>query len=135
MRSIPEKIAIHNHASVGSPDFAGVPDERETPMTSLNDRERAFENKYAHDEGLKFKIVARRNKLLGQWAGALLGKADIEAYAKDVVVADFEEAGDEDVVRKVLADFAAGGISHTAEDIRTKMIELLAVATDQVDKG
>lgn len=104
-------------------------------MTSFNDREKAFENKYAHDQDLKFKIVARRNKLLGQWAGALLGRSDIDAYAKEVVVADFEEAGEEDVVRKVQADFAAGGVSHTAEDIRAKMIELLAVAADQVDKG
>jgi hypothetical protein len=104
-------------------------------MTSLNDREKAFENKYAHDQEKKFKIIARRNKLLGQWAGALLGKADIDAYAKEVVVADFEEAGEEDVVRKVASDFAAGGISHSADDIRVKMIELLAVAADQVDKG
>jgi hypothetical protein len=104
-------------------------------MTSLNDREKAFENKYAFDQELKFKIIARRNKLLGQWAGALLGKADIDAYAKEVVVADFEEAGEEDVVRKVEADFVAGGISHSADDIRVKMIELLAVASDQIDKG
>ena len=104
-------------------------------MTSLSDREKAFENKYAHDQEMKFKIIARRNKLLGQWAGALLGKADIDAYAKEVVVADFEEAGEEDVVRKVEADFAAGGISHSADDIRVKMIELLAVASDQIDKS
>jgi hypothetical protein len=104
-------------------------------MTSLSDREKAFENKYAHDENMKFRIVARRNKLLGQWAGALLGKSDIDAYAKEVVASDFEEAGDEDVVRKVTGDFAAGGISQTAEDVRAKMIELLPVAADQVDKG
>lgn len=104
-------------------------------MTSLSDREKAFENKYAHDEEMKFKIVARRNKLLGQWAGALLGKADIDAYAKEVVASDFEEAGEEDVVRKVTGDFAAGGISQTADDVRTKMIELLPVAAEQIDKG
>jgi hypothetical protein len=104
-------------------------------MTSLSDREKAFENKYAHDQEMKFKIIARRNKLLGQWAGALLGKTDIDAYAKEVVAADFEEAGEEDVVRKVAGDFAAGGISHSPEDVRVKMIELLAVATDQLDKG
>lgn len=104
-------------------------------MTSLSDREKAFENKYAHDQETKFRIVARRNKLLGQWAGALLGKADIDAYAKEVVASDFEEAGDEDVVRKVMADFATGGISHTADDVRVKMVELLAVATEQVEKG
>jgi hypothetical protein len=104
-------------------------------MTSLSEREKAFENKYAHDQEMKFKIIARRNKLLGQWAGALLGKADIDAYAKEVVAADFEEAGEEDVVRKVAGDFAAGGISHSADDVRVKMIELLAVAAGQLDKG
>jgi hypothetical protein len=104
-------------------------------MTSLNDRERAFENKYAHDQEMKFRIIARRNKLLGQWAGGLLGKADIDAYAKEVVASDFEEAGEEDVVRKVAGDFAAGGISKSPEDVRDKMIELLAVATSQLDKG
>ncbi|MDB5522878.1 MAG: hypothetical protein JWM58_641 [Rhizobium sp.] len=104
-------------------------------MSNMNDREKAFENKYAHDQEMKFKIVARRNKLLGQWAGALLGKADIDAYAKEVVVSDFEEAGEEDVVRKVAADFDAGGISQSAEDIRNKMMELLPIATDQIDKG
>lgn len=104
-------------------------------MSNMNDREKAFESKYAHDQEMKFKIVARRNKLLGMWAGALLGKADIDAYAKDVVASDFEEAGEEDVVRKVAADFSAGGVSQTAEDIRNKMMELLPIATDQIDKG
>jgi len=104
-------------------------------MTSLSDREKAFENKYAHDLEMKFKIIARRNKLLGQWAGALLGKSDIDAYAKEVVAADFEEPGEEDVVRKVAADLSAGGLSQTADDVRVKMIELLAVAADQIDQG
>jgi hypothetical protein len=104
-------------------------------MTSLNDREKAFENKYAHDQDLKFKIINRRNKLLGQWAGALLGKGDIDAYAKEVVISDLEEAGEDDVVRKVAADFAAGGVSHGADDIRAKMVELLPVAAEQIDKG
>ena len=104
-------------------------------MSSMNDREKAFENKYAHDQEMKFKIVARRNKLLGQWAGALLGKPDIDAYAKEVVTADFDEPGEEDVVRKVAADFAAGGISHSAETIRDKMMELLPVATAQIEQG
>jgi hypothetical protein len=104
-------------------------------MTSLSDREKAFENKYAHDLETKFKIIARRNKLLGQWAGALLGKSDIDAYAREVVAADFEEPGEEDVVRKVAGDLSAGGLSQTADDVRAKMIELLAVAADQVDQG
>ena len=104
-------------------------------MSSMNDREKAFENKYAHDQDMKFKIVARRNKLLGQWAGALLGKADIDAYAKEIVASAFEAAGEQAVVGKVEADFVAGGIAHSAEDIRSKMIELLPVATAQLDKG
>ena len=104
-------------------------------MSSMSDREKAFENQYAHDQETKFKVIAVRNKLLGRWAGALLGKADIDAYANEVVAADFEKPGEEDVVEKVAADFAAGNISHSAEDIRNKMIELLAVATAQVGKG
>jgi hypothetical protein len=104
-------------------------------MSAISDREKAFENKYAHDEEKKFKIIARRNKLLGLWAAELLGKADADAYAKEVVAADFEEAGDEDVVRKVQGDLTAGGVSKSAEEIRAKMAELLAVAADQIEKG
>jgi hypothetical protein len=104
-------------------------------MATFSDREKAFENKYAHDEATKFKIIARRNKLLGQWAGALLGKADIDAYAGEVIAADFEEAGDEDVVRKVAGDLAAAGLGQTADDVRVKLVEFLGVAADQVDKG
>lgn len=104
-------------------------------MSAISDREKAFENKYAHDEEKKFKIVARRNKLLGLWAAELLGKADADAYAKEVVASDFEEAGDDDVVRKVQGDLTAGGVSKSAEEIRAKMSELLAVAADQIEKG
>jgi hypothetical protein len=104
-------------------------------MSAINDREKAFENKYAHDEEKKFKIIARRNKLLGLWAAELLGKADADTYAKEVVAADFEEAGDDDVVRKVQGDLTAGGVSKSAEEIRAKMSELLAVAADQIEKG
>lgn len=104
-------------------------------MVSMKDREQAFENKYAHDQETKFRIVARRNKLLGQWAGGLLGKSDVDAYAKEVVASDFEEAGEEDVVRKVAGDLKAGGHSTTEDEIRVKMIELLAVAADQIEAG
>jgi hypothetical protein len=104
-------------------------------MSGISDREKAFENKYAHDEEKKFRIVARRNKLLGQWAGALLGKSDIDAYAKEVVASDFEEAGDEDVVRKVQGDFTAGGVSLGHDDIRAKMVELLSVAAEQIENS
>jgi hypothetical protein len=101
-------------------------------MTGINDREKAFESKFAHDAELKFKAEARRNKLLGLWAAELLGKADAAAYASEVVMADFEEAGDDDVVRKVKGDLEAAGIATSEADIRAKMSELLAVAVDQL---
>ncbi|CDZ59291.1 DUF1476 domain-containing protein [Neorhizobium galegae] len=102
-------------------------------MSGLSDREKAFENKFALDQELKFKALARRNKLAGLWAAGLLGKADADAYAKEVVVADFEEAGDEDVFRKLRSDLDAGGVSISDQDIRTKMVELLAQAIDQIE--
>lgn len=102
-------------------------------MSTFDDRENAFENKYAHDEEMKFKAEARRNKLLGLWAAELLGKtgADADAYAREVVLSDFEEAGHEDVVRKVAGDL--GDIAD-ADTIRGKMDELLKIAKDQLMK-
>ena len=81
-------------------------------MTQFDDRERAFETKFAHDEEMKFRIIARRNRLLGEWAARQMGlsEAEAESYAKDVVRADFEEAGDNDVIRKVLGDLTAAGV-------------------------
>ena len=104
-------------------------------MTTFNKREEGFEKKFAHDEELKFKAYARRNKLLGLWAAAQLGKtgADAEAYAKEVVLADFEEAGDSDVVRKVATDLKSKGVSE--EQIRAQMAELLAQAVSQIQAG
>ena len=103
-------------------------------MTSIQDREKAFEAKFALDEELRFKAEARRNKLVGLWAAGLLGKmdGDAEAYARDVIAADFEEVGHEDVVRKIKADFDAAGVARSEDDIRVQMIELLAVAIAQV---
>ena len=103
-------------------------------MASMDDRKDAFENKFAHDEELKFKATARRNKLLGLWAAEKMGKsgADAEAYAKEVVVADFEEAGDEDVFRKVRADFDAAGVDQSDHQIRRTMDELLQTAVEQI---
>ena len=100
-------------------------------MTTFDDREHAFESKYAHDEEMKFKADARCNKLLGLWAAGLLGKSGEEAenYAKTVVVADFEEAGHEDVVRKVAADL---GDKSDPDTIRTKMAELRVVAKTEI---
>lgn len=102
-------------------------------MVSMSDREKAFENKYAHDEEKKFRIIARRNKLMGQWAAGLLGKSDVDAYAKEVVAADFEEAGDEDVIRKVAGDFKAAGRAEGDVEIRAKLVELLPLAMEQIE--
>ncbi|CCD89160.1 conserved protein of unknown function [Bradyrhizobium sp. ORS 285] len=104
-------------------------------MTTFDKREDAFEKQFAHDEELKFKAEARRNKLLGLWAADKLGKsgADADAYAKEVIAADFEEAGDADVVRKVLGDLSAKGVSEA--EIRAKMSELLATAVAQIKAG
>ena len=101
-------------------------------MTGMSDREKAFENKFAHDEEMKFKAVARRNKLLGLWAAGQIGKTDADAYAKEVVAADFLEAGDDDVIRKVKADFDAASVKITEEQIVAKLTELHAVAKQQL---
>ena len=89
-------------------------------MTQFDDRERAFEAKYARDEEMQFRIVARRNRLLGEWAARLMGLSEEEtsSYAKDVVRADFEEAGDDDVVRKVLGDLTSAGVDCDESRIR-----------------
>lgn len=102
-------------------------------MATFDDRENAFENKFAHDEAMQFRAEARRNKLLGLWAAELLDKTgeDAENYAKDVVRSDFEEAGIEDVVRKVSGDL---GKIASADEIRGKMEELLKVAKEQLVK-
>jgi len=106
-------------------------------MTTFDQRKDAYENKFAHDEELRFKATARRNKLLGLWAAEKLGKsgADADAYAKSVVVADFEEAGEEDVVRKVKNDFTLASVAVTDTEIRTVMTELLIKAADEIQAG
>lgn len=100
-------------------------------MTSFDDRQRAFESKFAHDAELQFRVGARRNKLLGLWAADLLGKTGdaAAAYAVEVVKSDFEEAGDDDVLRKVAGDLA--GRASEAE-VRTKMDALLIEAKEQI---
>ena len=98
-------------------------------MSTFDDRERAFETKYARDQEMHFKVVARRNKLLGRWAAGLMGLTDAEAesYASDVVRADFEEAGDEDVIRKLLGDLTSAGVdcgeSRIREALEHKTVE------------
>ncbi|MFY8038161.1 MAG: DUF1476 domain-containing protein [Bosea sp. (in: a-proteobacteria)] len=103
-------------------------------MAGMDDRKDAFENKFAHDEALQFKATARRNKMLGLWAAEKLGKSpdEAEAYAKSVVMADFEEAGDDDVLRKIKADLAAGGVDQSDHQIRRTMDELMAKAVEEI---
>ncbi|MBN8962868.1 MAG: DUF1476 domain-containing protein [Rhizobiales bacterium] len=104
-------------------------------MTTFDKRQEGFEKKFALDEEQKFKAEARRNKLLGLWAAEQLGKSGDEAaaYAKDVVAADFEEAGDKDVLRKVATDLAGKGV--TEQQVRAKMDQLMAEAIAQVKAG
>ena len=106
-------------------------------MTTFDKREEGFEKKFAVDEELKFKANARRNKLLGLWAADKLGMSGDEAnaYAREVVAADFEEAGDGDVVRKVMGDLKAKGIAMPEPELRAKMDELMAQAVMQVKAG
>ena len=103
-------------------------------MSTFDDRERAEEARYALDQETQFKINARRNKLLGLWAAELLGLkgADADVYAKSVVISDLEEAGDDDVVRKVRGDLEKAGLNRTDVQIREEMSRLLPVARDQV---
>ena len=103
-------------------------------MTTFDKREDAFESKFAHDAELQFKAHARRNKLLGLWAAALLGKTGDDAldYAKLVVSADLEHAGHEDVFRKIRADFDEAGVGQSDHQIRRTMDELMAQAIQQV---
>ena len=106
-------------------------------MTTFDKREEGFEKKFAMDEESRFKANARRNKLLGLWAAEKMGITgpDAETYAKEVVVADFEEAGDDDVFRKVRKDFDAKGVSQSDQDIRKAMVDLMALAIEQIKTG
>jgi hypothetical protein len=106
-------------------------------MTTFDKREEGFEKKFALDEEQKFKAEVRRNRLLGQWAAEKLGITGdaVTAYAKEVVAADFEEAGDGDVLRKVFGDLSAKGVAITQAQVRIKMDELMATAVMQVKAG
>jgi hypothetical protein len=108
--------------------------EKGIPMSSFDDRERAEEARYAMDQQSQMRVTARRNKLLGLWAAGLMGVsgAEAEAYAKSVVVADLEEAGDGDVIRKVLADLSAAGVTRTEAQIKEELARLLPVAREEI---
>lgn len=104
-------------------------------MTTFEEREKAFEKKFAHDQELKFKAEARRNKMLGEWAAGLLGMSgtEVEDYVKAVRKADLAEKGDEDVFRKIRADFDAKGVSVPDDELRAKMSDFLAEAVKQLE--
>lgn len=103
-------------------------------MTTFDERQKGFEKKFEKDQELQFKATARRNKLLGLWAANLMGMTGdaADAYAKEVVRADFELPGDEDVVKKVLDDLSAKNVAQTEHQLRRKMDELLSVAREQI---
>lgn len=103
-------------------------------MTTFDERESAFENKFKHDKELEFKVNSRRNKLLGLWAAKLLGfdGAEAETYAKEVVASDFAEAGDHDVLEKVLKDFQAKNVDISEHRLRKQMDDLMRIASDQI---
>ena len=104
-------------------------------MTSFEDRKRGFEGKFAHDEELRFKATARRNKLLGLWAADKMGLSGdaAQVYAREVIKVDLEEPGEEDVFRKIKADFDAKGVDKSEHQIRRAMEELLAEALNQIE--
>lgn len=104
-------------------------------MSNFQERQKAFESKFAHDQELRFKVIARRNRLLGEWVAANLlglGGSEAAAYAKSVVAADFEKPGDDDVVAKVMADITAKGADFSEHRLRNRMSELLETAMEQV---
>jgi hypothetical protein len=116
-------------------DFpGGTTINNEANMSTFDKREEGFEKKFAHDEELQFKANARRNKLLGLWAAEKLGLSGdaANAYAKEVVMSDFEEAGDHDVFKKVRADLDAKGVAQPDQDIRRMMDELMAKAVAEI---
>ena len=106
-------------------------------MTTFDKREEGFEKQFAHDEELKFKATSRRNKLLGLWAAEKLGRkgTDADTYAKEVVMADFEEAGEDDVFRKIRKDLDAKGVAVPDQDIRRAMLDLMGTAVEQIKAG
>ena len=104
-------------------------------MTIFDEREQGFEKKFAHDQDLKFRAEARRNKMLAEWAGSKLGimGAALQDYARALVKAELEGAGDEEVFRKLHNDFAAGGVKISDTEIRTQMSHLLAQAVSEIE--
>jgi len=108
--------------------------ERGRNMTTFDDRERAFEAKFVHDQDMQFRIIARRNRLLGEWAATQMGltAAETDAYAKAVVQADFEEAGDDDVIRKLIGDLTSAGVDTDDATVRVALEEKTVEARRQL---
>ena len=104
-------------------------------MESLDEREKGFERKFVSDQELEFRATSRRNRLLGEWAGRLMGLEHVEDYAQAVVKSHFEHPGDEDVLRKVSEDLSASGLPGPANEVPSKMDEFMALARDQVRSG
>ncbi|MEO8927122.1 MAG: DUF1476 domain-containing protein [Caulobacteraceae bacterium] len=104
-------------------------------MSSLDDREKGFEKKFANDQEQEFRAAARRNRLLGEWAAGLMGLENVDDYARAVVKADFEQPGDEDVLRKITQDLSGSGVTVREGEVRAKMDEFLAIARGQVQAG
>jgi hypothetical protein len=106
-------------------------------MTNFEDRQKGFEAKFARDDALRFKATSRRNRHLALWAAGLFGlsSSDAEAYVKDVIRADFQEPGDEDVIAKVLADFKAKGVAMSDKQIRDKLQDLMGQALAEIEAG
>jgi hypothetical protein len=104
-------------------------------MPTFDDRQKGFESKFARDEELRFKATSRRNRLLGQWAAEKLGKTGeaADAYTREVIRADMQEAGDEDVVRKLRGDFEQAGVQQSDDEIRRTMHQLMAQAVEQIE--
>ena len=103
-------------------------------MSTFGDLENAFEKKFALDEDQKFRARMRRNHLLAAWAASLLDRKDVDAYAQDLVSCDIEDAGDDDILRKLMADFEAMGLAIAVEEVRTRMVEFAALAATQIQQ-
>jgi len=129
-----ENLPSNDYVPLGQ---ASLKHNDEETMTTFNDREKAFESKFIHDQDVQFRVFARRNHLLGLWAGEKLDKHgdDASEYALSVVAADLAERGDDDVLRKVSADFKAGSVHLSDAEIRQKMDALLAEAKSQIASG
>jgi hypothetical protein len=135
---VPDTVALTGHPLYARPPLPAVPISIRTKgMTTFDKREEGFEQQFAHDEELRFKATARRNKLLGLWAAEKLGLsgAEAESYAKSVVMADFEEAGDHDVLRKIRTDFDAKGVVQSDHQIGRVMTELMEKAIADIKAG